>query len=454
MPQATLKNTSREKLDALVVNSPVVRRGFQADELAALFAPFANLLTDQKTLVVAVSGGADSMALCLLANEWATSTGRNIVALTVDHGLRAEAAIEAQTVAGWLAEKNISHQVLNWTGDKPSTGIQAAAREARYQLMAAWCRKNNITTLMTAHHLEDQVETFLLRAERGSGLDGLAAMNSIIERDGISLLRPLLRVSKNRLRECLNENGQNWIEDPSNKNPAYRRTKLRDLVANLESHGLPPQKLSDIVDHFAILRQSFADVVAVFLERAVWVLPEGYGVVQLDVLQKLPDPILERVLVRLTSVIGGKPYPPRLDRLKRAMDHIDADRISGFTLGGCQFVAKGNAIMICRDKRAISVRMVIAGDAFVWDGVFDIEIAGPNVGMAKLAALGKKGWLEIVRDQPELKDNSVPYPVRLTLPALFDDAGVVAVPGLEFYRGSQKNPDWAFRKLRHVASNT
>ena len=100
MPPATSKSTSSEKLDALAVNSSAARRVFQPAELAALFAPFTNLVTDQKTLVVAVSGGADSMALCLLVNEWATTAGHHIVALTVDHGLRAEAANEAQTVAG------------------------------------------------------------------------------------------------------------------------------------------------------------------------------------------------------------------------------------------------------------------------------------------------------------------------------------------------------------------
>jgi tRNA(Ile)-lysidine synthase len=453
MPPATLKSTSREKLDALAVNSSAGRRVFQPAELAALFAPFSNLITNQKTLAVAVSGGADSMALCLLVNEWAITAGHNIIALTVDHGLRAEAANEAQTVAGWLADKGISHHVLTWSGVKPATGIQAAAREARYRLMAAWCQENDIATLMTAHHLEDQVETFLLRAERGSGLDGLAAMSPLIERDGISLLRPLLGVSKTCLREWLNQNGQSWIEDPSNQNPAYRRTNLRRLVTDLESRGLPPQKLSVVVDQFAALRQIFTEIVTVFFERAVRFLPAGYGVVQLDVLQKLPAPILERVLVRLASVVGGKTYPPRLDRLKGAIEHIKADKISGFTLGGCRFFAKGNAIMICRDIRAISVTEVAAGDAFVWGGVFDIKITGPAEEKAQLAALGKKGWHEIVRDQPELRDSSVPYPVRLTLPTLSDETGVVAVPGLGYYRESQKNPNWAFCKLQYIASN-
>jgi tRNA(Ile)-lysidine synthase len=449
MPRAILKSVSRKKLDAQVVNRPTPSCAISSGESAALFAPFNKFFGDRKAMAIAVSGGADSMALCLLADEWARAKGHQIIAITVDHGLRVGTKEEGLKIANWLSDRGVAHHILTWQGTKPMTGIQAAARNARYKLLVNWCTDNNITGFMTAHHLEDQVETFLLRAERGSGLNGLASMNTLTNINGVVLMRPLLRITKSRLYASLTQRGQSWVEDPSNQNPAYRRTKMRKLVVELETQGLTPQKISDLISHFAGLRRKFADVVAVFFDRAVRVLPVGYGVVHLDILQRLPDPILERVLVHLTSILGGKKYPPRRDRLKRAMKNIKSDRILGFTLGGCRFIVKGHSIMICRDQRAISTQKVCVGSALNWDGLFFIEISGVAGMTANLSALGKKGWLEIVHKSPELKRNSIPYEVRVTLPSLIDAQGVVEVPGLGYRRDGKAKLNLTVSKLQY-----
>jgi tRNA(Ile)-lysidine synthase len=130
-------------------------------------------------LAVAVSGGPDSLALVLLAEKWARQRGGQAWALTVDHGLRPESAAEARRVAFWLAARSIAHQILVWTGDKPASGIQEAARDARYRLLAEWCRTHGCLHLVAAHHREDQVETHLIRRRAGSGPDGLAGMSAV-----------------------------------------------------------------------------------------------------------------------------------------------------------------------------------------------------------------------------------------------------------------------------------
>src|SRR5205823_2951019 len=145
-------------------------------------------------LAVAVSGGPDSMALLLLADRWARQRGGEAWGLTVDHGLRPESAGEARIVAGWLAARGMAHEILVWSGDKPATGIQEAAREARYALLAGWCRAHGILHLLTAHHREDQAETYLIRRRAGSGVDGLAAMSAVRELPGCRIVRPLLSV--------------------------------------------------------------------------------------------------------------------------------------------------------------------------------------------------------------------------------------------------------------------
>src|SRR5689334_12818293 len=165
----------------------------------ARFAPFEV----NPELAVAVSGGADSLALALLADRWARACGGRVTALTVDHGLRPEAAREARQVGRWLKASGIRHVILRWsppamkkTATARLANLQAAARDARYELLCGWCRQHAVLHLLLAHHRDDQAETLLLRLARGSGLDGLAAMAPLVERSAVRLLRPLLAVPK------------------------------------------------------------------------------------------------------------------------------------------------------------------------------------------------------------------------------------------------------------------
>src|SRR5690242_4383018 len=169
-----------------------------AAEFAALMARFEPFEARPR-LAVAVSGGADSMALVLLARDWAEVRGGALTALTVDHRLRKAAAAEAVQVGRWLAERGIDHQVLVRDDGHGSGGVQAAARDARYRLLEAWCRKTGALHLLVGHHREDQAETLLLRLARGSGVDGLAGMAMLAERAACRVLRPLLGVARARL---------------------------------------------------------------------------------------------------------------------------------------------------------------------------------------------------------------------------------------------------------------
>ena len=178
-------------------------------------------------IAVAVSGGPDSLALTILADRWARERGGRLAALTVDHQLRSESAEEARLVGGWLAARGIAHHVLVWTNTKPATGIQKAARAARYHLLAEWCRAQGCLHLLTAHHREDQAETSLIRRRAGSGIDGLAGMSAVREMPGIRLVRPLLGVAKARLVALLTAERQPFFSDPSNRNPVFERARLR-----------------------------------------------------------------------------------------------------------------------------------------------------------------------------------------------------------------------------------
>jgi tRNA(Ile)-lysidine synthase len=217
-----------------------------AAEARSLFADLA----EYPVLILAVSGGPDSTALLLLAARWrkARTRGPKLVAVTVDHGLRAEARREAAAVKRLARSLGVPHRTLRWSGRKPSTGLQQAARHARYRLLAKAARACGARHVLTAHTLDDQAETVLIRLTRGSGLGGLAAMARISalpgNEGGISLVRPLLAVRKTRLIATLRKAGIAHADDPSNRDPRFTRVRFRAEMPMLEREGLTAERLA------------------------------------------------------------------------------------------------------------------------------------------------------------------------------------------------------------------
>lgn len=206
-----------------------------AQEARQLFAGWKDL----PALVLAVSGGPDSVALLWLAARWRRSLkkGPDLLAVTVDHGLRAAAAHEAREVKRLASALGIAHRTLTWRGTKPKTGVPEAAREARYELLARAAHSASAVAIATAHTQDDQAETILMRLTRGSGLTGLAGMAAQSERHGVALLRPLLDVPKARLVATLNRAKIAYANDPTNHDPAYTRSRLRAMMPVLASEG-------------------------------------------------------------------------------------------------------------------------------------------------------------------------------------------------------------------------
>ena len=207
---------------------------------AALLRAFS-CLEPFPSAVLAVSGGPDSMALMSLARRWAALKGRELASfavVTIDHALRPESAGEAAFVAEQARRMGFSHAVIEWTGAKPKTGLQAAARQARYDLLFAFCAARAIGCVVTAHTADDQAETFLMRLRRGSGVDGLAGMAPVSSRGAIALVRPLLAFSKARLTASLRASSTPFIQDPSNENEAFERVRLRRAMKALAAAGI------------------------------------------------------------------------------------------------------------------------------------------------------------------------------------------------------------------------
>ena len=390
-------------------------------------------------LAVAVSGGADSLALALLADRWARLRSGRIVALTVDHGLRKDSAAEARQVGRWLAKRGIDHSVLRWTGAKPTTGIQAAARQARYRLLTDWCAQEGVLHLLLAHHAGDQMETFLLRVAGRSGVDGLAGMAAVVEDSSCRLVRPLLAVPRPRLEATLRAADQEWIEDPSNQNSDFARVRVRTLLSKLEGVGKGLTSLSGTVRAAGRVRAAFEAPTWALLARAAELSPDGYARLRLAPLRVAPRPIAERAVQRLLLCVGGNDYPPRRERLGRLLDELLAKRAAkARTLAGCRIIPSGDSLLVCPELRTEPAKVSVAVNRMVrWADRFEVAFgSGHAKGRVWIAPLGDPGWADALKRQPEVRDTRVPYPVRAGLPALFDRGGLQAVPQLGFRRKS------------------
>lgn len=389
----------------------------------APFGPFEQ----RPQLAVAVSGGADSMALCLLADGWARAQGGSVLALTVDHRLRPASAGEAATVGRWLAARGIAQAVLVWA-DPPAVGpLQAAAREARYRLLEAACRERGLLHLLLAHTMEDQAETVLLRFAKGSGVDGVAGMAAVRETADLRLLRPLLAAAKARLRATCAAFGQSWIEDPSNAAARFARGRLRGAAAVLAAEGLTPDRLAESARRHGHARAVLEEATAALLGRAVTLYPEGYAALDAAAMRAARPELALRALAAVLRVIGGGAYPPRRQALERLLAAVIAEAAAGGrTLAGCRIVP-GRRLLVVREPAAANERLAIApGRTVWWDRRFRVTV--PPDGLVRDPAW-PENTLEVRRiGEGVLSPGPAPAAVLACLPGVWCGETLLAVP--------------------------
>lgn len=306
-------------------------------------------LAGRGRVLLAVSGGPDSIALMLLAARWSARGETDVAVATVDHGLRAEASEEARQVGDWARRLGFAHHILSWEGEKPATRIQERAREARYRLLGDCARAIGATAIVTAHHADDQAETILFRLTRGSGVAGLAGMAAVSRLDGLALLRPLLGLRKRTLEALCAAHGQAFLRDPSNENPAYARVRLRRLGALLEAQGLGVEALLRLGARAARAEAALIDAAA----RAAAALPAERDArlfrVAAEALRALPRELLLRVIAAEIARIGAS--EPRLERLERACDHLGEALAAG---GACKTSLGGASIALTAQTLTIA----------------------------------------------------------------------------------------------------
>jgi tRNA(Ile)-lysidine synthase len=320
-----------------------------AREAAGLFADIACVAS----AILAVSGGPDSTALMFLAARWraARRNGPKLVAVTVDHGLRSESAREAASVKRLAATLKLEHRTVRWTGRKPATGLQEAARAARYRLLLAAARREGARHILTGHTLDDQAETVLFRLARGSGLTGLAGIARTSALDQMTLIRPLLDLPKARIVATLNAAKIPFIDDPSNRDPHFARTRLRQLAPALAREGLDARRLATLARRLERAEQALARATEQALAQlcrkgsteARQMVMDGRG------FSELPTEIALRALGRAIREIGRE-GPVELGKLETLLAAVLK---SGTTRAGVRRTLAG--AMITADAERIVI---------------------------------------------------------------------------------------------------
>lgn len=300
-------------------------------------------------VAIAVSGGSDSMALLMLMKQYCGEINCDFIAITIDHNLRSESAEEAKEVGKILEKFHIEHKIIKWEGEKPKSNIQETARIARYELLTKYCKDHNINYLFTAHQMNDQAENFLIRAERGSGIYGLAGINNKIILNGITVLRPLLKVLKSDLQAYLNQLQIKWVDDPSNYNECFTRVKHRKF---LEDNQKLIKIFASISEKLAPVKEAIDVIVEQNLAKLVNFAENKQASFNLLEFNSLPQEIRFRMLERILQNISEAQKPARGERIARLLDKLMKGK--GFvaaTLSNCLIFRKKDIIFVKEENK-------------------------------------------------------------------------------------------------------
>ena len=386
---------------------------------------------------LAVSGGGDSVALLLLAADWSHRTGQAVHVATVDHGLRDESAKEAEFVEILAASLGIPHSTLRWSGWDQQGNLQNEARNARKRLLSMWARSQDLDRIATGHTRDDQAETFLLRLARGSGVDGLSAMAAQSRQNGLTWLRPLLTCSRAELRSYLKQNGQTWIEDPSNDDPKFGRVKMRNAAGLLNDLGLSAETLAETAERMQSARAALE--LAVLQAARDIAVPRDSGTVRLQhgAFFDLPEEIRLRLMTHCLKWASGAVYGPRLSALRHLMKNLSESR--GHTLSGCRINAVGEGeFEVAREASAMSA---VSASTDLFDGRWHFSGQTLENG-AEIRALGENGILQ----RPDWRQTAESRNAILAIPSIWYNNELMSVPFLD------KDRAWTCKLVRGVQS--
>ena len=310
-----------------------------------------NLNIKPQKIAIGVSGGADSLASVLICAEKLKPLGYQIIALTVDHKLRPTSSKEADFVDNIMQQNSIEHFTLVWQGKKPKTGIEEAARLARYDLLENWCQKNNIKYLITAHHLYDQAETFLMRLSRGSGLDGLCGMKEMSPYKSIFILRPFLKTNPETFKTYLQNKHIRWVEDETNNDENLLRVKMRKFLPILEEKtGITALKIANTMERLQASRAYFENKIESLIKNNFKNFNNGAFSCPLAFLLSVDTELQYRLLANLLKTVANTPYSPEAEKTLILIEKLKQPDFKTGTLNHCKIKSAYGSLWILPEK--------------------------------------------------------------------------------------------------------
>ncbi|WP_135507282.1 tRNA lysidine(34) synthetase TilS [Roseovarius aestuariivivens] len=388
------------------------RSALLCERVAAHFGP-----RGPDRLGIGVSGGSDSLGLLVLLADWSDHGGPEVSAVTVDHGLRPEAADEARHVAMVCRELNISHDVVIWDGWDGQGNLPDKARRARYGLMAEWARTHEIGHVAVAHTLDDQAETFVMRLAREAGLDGLSAMARHWRLDEVQFCRPALSLSRDDLRSVLRARKIDWVDDPSNSDTGFERVRVRQALDTLEELGISARTLSNVAHHMGEVRETvywYAFVAARDCVR----FQSGDVIIDRATFRTLPRDIARRLVQQVLHWLSGAEYPPRGRSVDLLLEAIRGG--TNMTLHGCMMTVDATTLRFSREFMAVA--QARCRPEAPWDGRWRLQ--GPWGQGVEIAALGEGG----LENCPDWRDSGLPASSLAAGPAVWRGQRLIAAP--------------------------
>ena len=303
----------------------------------------------KNSLAVAVSGGADSLCLAYFSKLYTEEFKNKIYFFIVDHKLRTESAKESLKVQKILAKQRIKSKILTWTGKIPKKNIQSNAREIRYSLISKECYKNNIPFLVVGHHQDDQVENFLIRLFRGSGLYGLSSMSEKSNyKKNLTTIRPLLYFNKSELIYVTKKVFNSYISDPSNKNENFLRVRIRKYRKILDQEGLDTKKILNTVDNLNKAKTAIEFYKKIAMTKHVKLINNNCCILNMNLFNEESDEVIFRLFSDIFSSVAKSNYPPRSKKIINLIQRIKSKSFKKSTLAKCSIEKLENHIKVSK----------------------------------------------------------------------------------------------------------
>jgi len=305
-----------------------------------------------KNFAVAVSGGADSLCLAYFSKIYSSEFNNKIYILIVDHKLREGSHKEALNVKKILGKRKIKSQILSWKGETPKSNIQKNARDMRYSLISDYCLSKNIKYLVTAHHEDDQIENFLIRLLRGSGLTGLSSMSVNTKYSkNLKIIRPFLNLKKIDLRYVTMNYFKTYIKDPTNEDQKFLRVRIRKYRKDMEKEGLDTRKIIKTVENLVSANKAINYYKNKAIYKYVSFVAKNKCFINKQIFSKEAEEIIFKSFSDILSLVSGSYYPPRSKKIINLINRVKKNKFSKSTLGGCIVEKRDNFILISKESK-------------------------------------------------------------------------------------------------------